>query len=158
MTVFENDNLITPMSDDGGGGSSSVTLNIETINQRDYGDEFCLATCYLAIARYYYPNENLTMARLQKETIVANGGWVNRWGDYVTRGAEKNFNVSAIKTALAAGKPVIISGASPRGDHYVVAYGYTGNNIKIMDPWNGVKAVLGNTSLISWSKYRICTK
>ena len=98
------------------------------------------------------------MARLQKETIVANGGWVNRWGDYVTRGTEQNFNVSAIKTALAAGKPVIISGASPRGDHYVVAYGYTGNNIKIMDPWNGVKAVLGNTSLISWSKYRICTK
>lgn len=158
MTTFENNDVIMPMSDDGGGGSASVTLEIESINQRDYGNAFCLATCYLAIARYYHPDKNLTMARLQKEGIVASEGWVNRWGDYVTRGSAQNFNVSGIKTALAAGKPVIITGASSSGEHYVVAYGYTGNNIKVMDHWNGVKAVLGNTVLTSWSKYRICTK
>lgn len=158
MTTFENDNLIMPMSDEGGGGTSSVTLDIESIDQMDYGSEFCLATCYLAIGRYYHPSEDLKMNRLQSEGIVSSNGYVNYWGTYVTRGAAQDFNVSAIKTALAAGKPVIIIGESSRGEHYVVAYGYTGNNIKIMDPWGGVKAVLGNTVLTSWSKYRICTE
>lgn len=162
MTTFENDNLIMPMSDDGG-GSTSKELNIEAIDQRDYGTAFCLATCYLVIGKYYHPNENLTMSRLQQETIVSSTGDVNRWGDYVTRGEKQDFNKANIKTALAAGKPVIISGKiknSTFDDHYVVAYGYAGNDIKIMDPWGGTKGVLGYTNFIDYENrfFRVCTK
>lgn len=98
-----------------------------------------------------------TAIRLQDEKIVASNGYVNRWGDYFTRGGLKTYDATKIKAFIDDGNPVIIKGKSSSSDHYVVAYDYSGSSINIMDPWDGVFGDLGSTTLKSWSGYYICT-
>lgn len=127
MTTFENDNLIMPMSDDGG-GSTSKELNIESIGQRSFPEDnpdisgnnsFCQATCYLAVARYYNPKLNIKMSDLQKKPnpIVGSNGymyWSNSNNRYFTDGQQVSYDEdtdkSKVITAISNGYPVILKG------------------------------------------------
>ena len=161
MTMFENENPIMPLTDDGDTGGSFPTatvLEVPVVNQRDYGDLFCFASCYLAIANYY--GADITMDQLIREGIVASNGSVTWRNNYVKKGPNISFdvsNVDGIKLALTRGTPVIISGRSRSNEHHVVAYGFYGNTIKVMDPWEGVTGNLLSTSLVSVDNYKICT-
>lgn len=132
-------------------------MNIESINQNDYGSAYCLACCYLAIARYY--GYNITMDDLQSGSnpIVSPEGYVNRWGEHFTRSALKSKSESGVKAAIDDGMPVIIKGRSNSYDHFVVAYDYSGSTIKVMDPYGGEYGNLGSTTLKSWSGYYVCS-
>ncbi len=172
MTMFENENPIMPMADDGtegGGTGGAVTLAIATINQRtfpegnpdsSYQNAYCLATCYLAIAKYYNPNSSITMTSLENDGIVARNnpnyddGYLIRWGGHFDEGSKKTpYSASAVRTAIANGYPVILGD----GSHFAVAYSTVGSTIKVMDPWNGVKGNLGTTQLNNPpTSYRIC--
>lgn len=159
--MFDNENPIMPLADDGDTGGSFPTatvLEVPVVDQRDYGDSFCLASCYLAIANYY--GANITMEKLIQDRIVSSSGYVNWWGDYVTKGSNITFdasNVDRIKLALTKGTPVIITGRSNSYEHHVVAYGFYGDTIKVMDPWGGVTGNLLSTTLVSANNYKICT-
>jgi len=133
-----------------------MAISISAIDQKDYGNAYCLATCYLAIAKSF--GYNITMTTLKNEGIVASNGYVNSWGAYVARGDSKTYNVANIKAEIDAGKPCIITGQSSIGTHYVVAYDYSGNTIKVMEPWGGTKVNIGDSTLTSTSSYRACTK
>lgn len=155
MTTFENDNLIMPMSDDGG-GSTSKNLILNQIGQRSFPEDnpdtsgnnsFCQATCYLAV-----PKLNIKMSDLQKKPnpIVGSNGymyWSNSNNRYFTDGQQVSYNEdtdkSKVITAISNGYPVILKGKNYGFDHWVVVYGYAGNDLKIMDPWEGKKYVLG---------------
>lgn len=130
-------------------------MNIPSINQRDYGNAFCLASCYLAIAQYF--GNNVTMQDLIDKGAVEENGDVNNTGGYFTRSALKTYNATNIKNEIDNGNPVIIKGTSSWGTHFVVAYDYSGSTIKVMDPWGGVKGNLGSTVLTSWSGYYVCS-
>lgn len=130
-------------------------MNIEAVNQRDYGDAYCLASCYLAIANSF--GNNLTMQDLRDEGIVASNGYVNRWGDYFTRGNVMTYNATKVKEALDNDNPVILKGTSSAGTHYVVAYSYSGSTIEVMDPWGGVFGDLGSTTLKKATNYYVCS-
>lgn len=150
MTMFENENPIMPMADDGGSGNVSgdyrMLNGIQNVNQRNYGDKYCLASCYLVISNYY--GFQLTMQDLIDDGIINSDGSVARWGDYLTH-TKTTYSVDAVKSEIRSGKPVILRADSPAPYyyHYAVAYGYDGNKIKIMDPWGGIKNWLGDTQL-----------
>lgn len=131
-------------------------MNIEAVNQDEYGSGYCLASCYLSIANYY--GHNLTMEDLENKNIVRSDGYVNKWGDHFTRSDLQSYNINGIKSAIDNGTPVIIKGKSTYSQHFVVAYDYSGNTIKIMDPSGGEFGNLGSTVLKTWSGYYVCSE
>ena len=133
-----------------------MAISVPNINQLDYGKAYCLATCYLAMAKSF--KYNIDMDTLKKAGIVSSLGYVESWGDYVARGESKTYNVTEIKAAIDAGKPCVVTGQSSDGTHYVVAYKYSGDTISVMEPYGGKTVAIDKSVLKSWSSYRACTK
>ena len=165
MTMFENENPIMPLADDGGGGISNVTLAIETINQKSFPEDnpdtsssnsYCFATSVLAVARFYHPNNDISMTQLEKDGIVNHGnGTILSWSNKYFKCTAESYSSTSpakVREAIRMGYPVILS----NGGHAAVAYAYTGTTIKVMDPWGGVKGILGTTLLKNPTMYRIC--
>ena len=129
-------------------------MDIPVINQRDYGDSFCLATCYLAIAQYF--GYDISMQDLIDEKVISASGSVKRWGDHFTRSEKKTYNVTNVKKEIDKGNPVILADGSP---HFAVGYDYTNSKIQVMDPWEGETGDLGTTTLKKTpSYYYVCTE
>lgn len=174
MKCVDDEKNIGLMSDDGGSGSFSKELKIESICQKSFPEDhpdtsssnsYCQATCYLAIARYYNPRANITMSDLQKlpNPIVRSDGylyWGNSNNRYFTDGQQVSYHEATDKNkviaAINSGYPVIMKGKNYGYDHFVVVYGYSGNYLKIMDPWEGKKYNLGSGKFKSPSHIRIC--
>lgn len=98
------------------------------------------------------------MEDLENKNIVRSDGYVNKWGDHFTRSDLQSYNINGIKSAIDNGTPVIIKGKSTYSQHFVVAYDYSGNTIKIMDPSGGEFGNLGSTVLKTWSGYYVCSE
>lgn len=98
------------------------------------------------------------MQELKDKNIVDSDGSILKWGDYFTRSKLQSYDINGIKAAIDNGTPVIIKGKSSYYDHFVVAYDYSGNTIKIMDPSGGEFGNLGSTVLKTWSGYYVCSE
>ena len=110
------------------------------VNQINYGDAFCLATCILAIARFY-GHTNMTMEKMQENGWVRSDGFVNGNDGLFNRTSNIAFNINTVISELREGRPVIIRGrtrSNTSNDHFVVAVGATSantNNLIVMEPW-----------------------
>lgn len=129
---------------------------IEAIDQYEYGQEYCLASCYLAIARYF--GNDVTMQDLIDEGVVrSSDGYVNHTGGYFNISSYEKYDAAKIKAAIDDGNPVIVAGKIGTNKHYVVAHDYSGVRIFVMDPSGGEFGRLGETDLSSWTKFAICS-
>ncbi len=162
MTMFENENPIMPLADDGSGGSTSKMLDFPILKQSDYEtssnpNTHCAATCYLAIANYF--DVNIDMSDLWGTVVNRNTGEVSTWNNHFSSTGPTSYSYNAVIRAVDQGHPVLLRGSSTMPMHFAVACGYGPNGLKVMDPYDGRIDYLGNTALNNPPlKYWICSK
>jgi len=132
---------------------------VERIDQRNWGNTFCLAACKLAIARFYR-GRHITM-----DTLF-NSGAVNRSTGFVNVAGVGQFtathnlalNFTTIFNEIRAGRPVIIRGTTASGSqHFVVgcqATSASAAGITVMEPWGGVMVPLNGSQLRNVTNHR----